>query len=46
MQLVMLPEALIRIYADVNNVTFAMAEKEMKCGPRWEGPVPAGQSIH
>ncbi|ODM91841.1 Ubiquitin thioesterase otulin [Orchesella cincta] len=40
--LVLLPEALIRIYARVNKVDYEWAEKEMMFGAKYDGLIPEG----
>ncbi|CAL8134546.1 unnamed protein product [Orchesella dallaii] len=37
---VLQPEALIRIYARVNSITFQTAYKELRFGAKYEGPIP------
>ncbi len=36
---VMIPEMLIRLYASVNGIGYSLAEKEMRYGPQYDGPI-------
>lgn len=44
-QKVMISEALIRIYSLVNGVAFNQAEKEMRFGAEYDGPVPVSNLL-